>query len=128
MNSNITTKHRTGSLAIYIHIIAWVLLFTFPLIMENHSEGIRWGEYCRHLIMPICFFICFYVNYWVLVPKYLFRKERSRYLFYNALLIVGLVAFFHLYYMPAIQEYLAGNNITGPEHHFPTAPRAGLSW
>ncbi len=122
MNGNMTTRHRTGSLAIYIHIIAWVLLFTFPLIMESHSEGIRWKDYSWHLVMPTFFLIIFYVNYWVLVPKCLFRKERSRYLLYNALLIVGLVAFFHLYYMPAVQAYLAGNSATTQELPDPHRP------
>lgn len=122
MNGNMTTRHRTGSLAIYIHIIAWVLLFTFPLIMESHSDGIRWKDYSWHLVMPTSFLIIFYVNYWVLVPKCLFRKERSRYLLYNALLIVGLVAFFHLYYMPAVQAYLAGNSATAQELPDPHRP------
>lgn len=66
---------KTAHLAIYIHIIAWVLLFTFPLLMEDHSEGIRWNEYFRRLSIPVSFFIIFYANYWLLVPKFLLKKN-----------------------------------------------------
>ena len=93
---------KTAHLAIYIHIIAWVLLFTFPLLMEDHSEGIRWNEYFRRLSIPVSFFIIFYANYWLLVPKFLLKKERSRYLLYNVLLIAVLLVFFHLFYLKGL--------------------------
>lgn len=101
---------KTAHLAIYIHIIAWVLLFTFPLLMEDHSEGIRWNEYFRRLSIPVSFFIIFYANYWLLVPKFLLKKERSRYLLYNILLIAVLLVFFHLFYFPYLQDCFFGKD------------------
>lgn len=101
MNKTLTLKSRNSSLAPYIHILAWVLIFAFPLTLENRSEGIRWSEYFFHMTIPILFFIIFYMNYWILVPRYLlFKKRHSRYFAYNTLLIAASVAFFHLWFIP----------------------------
>ncbi len=106
MNKMLLHNPKSVSLAIYIHILAWAIFFAFPLLMDSTSEGIHWGKYLRHLVFLMMFFIIFYANYWVLVPKFLLKKEHSRYLIYNIILIFAVVSFLHLWYMPYLQEYI----------------------
>lgn len=123
MNKLLAHHTRSVSLALYIHIIAWILVFTFPLLMETRSDGIRWNEYIRHMAIPVLFFITFYVNYCLLVPQYLFKKQHSHYVFYNVVLILGMVAVIHLWYLPYIQECIRANEATlrvqTPDNHPP---------
>lgn len=110
MNKAINHNPKAVSLEIYIHIIAWVLFFAFPILVENHARNIQWGEFLRRMTIPVSFFIIFYTNYWFLVPRYLFKKKRSKYLFYNGLLIIGLVLFLQLAYLPYIQALIIGDD------------------
>lgn len=110
MDKSITHNKKTVSLEIYIHIIAWVLFFAFPLLVENHEKAIQWGEFLRRMTIPVSFFIIFYTNYWFLVPHYLFKKELSKYVFYNGILIIGLILFLQLAYFPYIQDWIIKDN------------------
>ena len=116
-----TSVHNPKSmpLPIYIHMLAWAVFFAFPLLMSNTSEGIQWNKYLRHLIVLAMFFVIFYANYWVFVPKYLLKKESSRYLIYNIFLIFAVVSFLHLWYMPYLQDIVWGEHKPEPMHSIP---------
>ena len=105
---------KSMPLPIYIHMLAWAVFFAFPLLMSNTSEGIQWNKYLRHLIVLAMFFVIFYANYWVFVPKYLLKKESSRYLIYNIFLIFAVVSFLHLWYMPYLQDIVWGEHKPEP--------------
>lgn len=115
-----TSAHHPKSIPLsFFHVLAWAIFFAFPLLMSNTSEGIQWGRYLRHLVFLAMFFLIFYVNYWFLVPKYLLKKEYSRYLIYNIFLIFAGVSFVHVWYMPYLQDLVWGEHKPEPMHTVP---------
>lgn len=87
MKQTFTSARRP--LGILIHIISWGILFGFPFFFFERGNGsINWLAYVRHTAVPFSFMIVFYVNYFVLVPRYIFQNQTKRYVLYNLILLV----------------------------------------
>ena len=87
------TDEHLRYVEILIHVIGWGIVFGFPVLMMNRSGmGITWGEYLRHgCVVPLSFLVVFYVNYFVLIPHYLFAGRMRTYIIYNVLLVVAVL-------------------------------------
>ena len=79
-----------------IHAISWLLVFVFPLMLTEGGSRIDWGQYMRHSIVPLCCFVMFYVNYLLLVPKFLLQNKWGKFLLLNALCMVCIIVVLHL--------------------------------
>ena len=85
-------------LEVLIHIISWGIIFGFPFFfIERGLNSFNWGIYLRHIGVPMSFLIVFYVNYFVLVPRFLFESQRKRYLLYNIVLLCIIGFLLHLW-------------------------------
>lgn len=85
-------------LEVLIHIISWGIVFGFPFFfIERGHNSFNWGIYLRHIGVPISFLIVFYVNYFELVPRFLFEGLRKKYLFYNIMLLCIMGLLLHLW-------------------------------
>ena len=84
---------------VLIHVIGWGIVFGFPVLMMNRSGfGITWGEYLRHgVVVPLTFLVVFYVNYFVLIPRYLFAGRMRQYIIYNVLLVAAVLLGAHVW-------------------------------
>lgn len=92
-----------------IHAIGWGLMFAFPLLfVDRHvSGGFDWVEYMKHCSMPLSCLIVFYLNYFLLIPKYLFKEQRKTYILFNLVIILAVVIGFHFHEiinMPSLHE------------------------
>ena len=96
MKQSLTSARRP--LEALIHIIGWGIMFGFPFFfVERENGNINWMAYLRHSAVPLSFMIAFYVNYFLLVPRYLFQSQTKRYITYNILLlcVIGLMLHAH---------------------------------
>lgn len=84
---------RTHLVEALIHIIGWGFILMFPFIMMTRSGfEVSLAHYLRHgSIVPLSFFFVFYIDYFLLIPRYLFGGRTKRFLLLNVLL-VGLTA------------------------------------
>jgi len=81
--------HRTFE--ILIHVISWVLVFAFPLLfVDRGSEFFSWDRYLRHSTVPLFFVLVFYLNYFWLIPSFLFKEQTYKYILLNVILVVTL--------------------------------------
>lgn len=112
------TNPRHRGIEALIHIIGWGIVFGFPFLMMTRSGfDLTWTDYLRHgCIVPISFLIVFYVNYFFLIPRYLFEGSVKRFLLLNALLIVCVAAGSHLWQEYIFQAYLKGGAERGGRH------------
>lgn len=86
MKQTFTSARRP--LEILIHIISWGIMFGFPFFFVERGNGnINWMAYMRHSAVPLSFMIVFYVNYFFLVPRFLFQSQTKRYITYNIILL-----------------------------------------
>lgn len=73
-----------------IHIVAWGILFGLPFFFTGREQQeVTVMGYIRSVIVPLSFMLVFYMNYFLLVKQFLFRKYTLRFLLSN----VGLIAF-----------------------------------
>lgn len=81
------------------HIIGWGIVFGFPFLMMSRSGfNITWTSYLRHgCIVPLSFLIIFYLNYCLLIPRYLFRNHVKTYLILNVLCILLIATGSHFW-------------------------------
>lgn len=102
---------RSRIIEALIHIIGWGIVFGFPFLMMTRSGfTITWVEYLRHgSVVPLSFFIVFYVNYCYLIPRYLFEGRINRYLLLNVLLIICVTAGVHFWQEYAFQNFIKGS-------------------
>ncbi|MBO4985713.1 MAG: histidine kinase [Bacteroides sp.] len=80
---------------IFLHLLCWAVVLTFPFIMMTRSGfEVSLTQYLRHgSIVPLSFFFVFYINYFVLIPRYLFGRQTKKFLLLNVLLIVLVAGF-----------------------------------
>ena len=96
MKQTFTSARRP--LEILIHIISWGIMFGFPFFFVERGNGnINWMAYIRHFAVPLSFMIVFYVNYFFLVPRYLFQNQAKRYIVYNIILLCIIGILLHLW-------------------------------
>jgi len=87
---------RNKTLEVSLHIIVWIIAFGFPLVMmDRDNPDFSWMKFMRHAVVTLCYFVAFYINYFFLIPRYLFREQTGRFILYNAILIVLLSFFLH---------------------------------
>lgn len=80
-----------------IHMAAWGILFGIPFFFTgDETETVTIESYMRFVIVPISFMFVFYVNYFFLVPKYLFTRRLPEFFVANVLLIVFTMVAVHL--------------------------------
>ena len=90
-----TLNFKQRPLELLIHIISWLLIFTFPLIVYNRDSSINWEQFLRQSFVPLCSFILFYINYLILVPRLLFPKKYVWFFVCNILLIIAMTGLLH---------------------------------
>ena len=68
-----------------IHIVVWAVFFAMPLFfMWNRSwESIDWGRFSRHCVNLLVLCSAFYLNYFVLIPRLLFKGGRHKFVLAN---------------------------------------------
>lgn len=72
-----------------IHIICWVMFLGYPLFFTQRSDGsIDWSAFMHHSLIPAILCLLFYINYFILIPRFLFKKNISNFLIINLILIL----------------------------------------
>ncbi|MBO8472220.1 MAG: histidine kinase [Bacteroidetes bacterium] len=68
-----------------IHIIVWALFFALPLFfMWNRSwESMDWGRFLRHCVNLLVLCSAFYLNYFILIPRLLFKGSKHKFVLAN---------------------------------------------
>lgn len=119
-------KNRNRGVAVAIHAIAWGLMFGFPLLFTQGSgRTVDWGWYAGYCMVPLCFMAVFYANYFGLIPRLLFRRRAVAFGAANAVLIVGVVVWLHLWF-DFYRTVVQGGGTPPPGDGGPRVPMAVL--
>lgn len=97
-----------------IHVISWGLFFGFPLFFVwNRSSGsLDWTGYMRHCLVPLVFCMLFYLNYFLLVPKLLFRDRLRTFIVVNIAAVAVLAVCLQLWQMAEAPQRDGGPDIS----------------
>ena len=99
------------------HIISWLYLFTFPILLFRNGEASQWQRFIPQIITTALMCGLFYGFYLYLIPR-LMRKTHG----YKRVIIMGLISalalalFLELLYNLPLRPYIG---IMGTKsHHF----------
>jgi len=81
-----------------MHFIAWGLVLALPfLIFGNDSDFNFWDKMLHHAVVVSSMLLVFYLNYFILIEKVLFKRHIGKFLLYNFLLIIIVGAAVHIW-------------------------------
>jgi len=111
MNRDFNTSRRWVTPT--IHIIVWCLIFYSP-IMFSSAMGRKMdaGGYLHFVAIPLSHLIVFYVNYFIFIDVFVFRKKLAQFLLSNLLLIAIISFSLHVW-----NEFVGIG--MGPDHFTP---------
>lgn len=116
-------RNRHRGLTVAIHAIAWGLMFGFPLLFSQGSgRSVDWVWYAGYCMVPLSFMLVFYVNYFGLIGRLLFRRRVVGFVAVNAVLITVVVLLMHLWF--DFYRTTVEGQAPPPDDHGPRLPLA----
>lgn len=99
MNSNTMNLFKSkNTLQVLIHFIAWSIVFSLPFIIFGKDTDIDiWDKMLHHTIVIFSMLLVFYLNYFILINRFLFQKKIVKFLIYNLLLVTFVAIIVHLW-------------------------------
>lgn len=92
MNFSETKKPFSG----LIHAAAWAVLLGLPFFFTGREESVTLTYYLRFVLIPLSFMLVFYVNYFLLIDRYLFTHKVKMFTLTNVVLIIAMMVTVHL--------------------------------
>ena len=79
--------HRNRNINVFSHILVWLVLFSIPYILSYGQEQ-DINRIIAHFWIPLLFYaIIFYLNYFVLIDRFLFAKKTLLFILINLIII-----------------------------------------
>ncbi len=99
-----------------LHLLAWLLVFGLPLLFWDFFEAKGTRGYFRMWLPPLFSLLIFYLNYFLLVPGFLYRKKNWAFFLFNiAAILCSLTC------MELIRELFAAELISDNRRRPPMA-------
>ncbi|QXP67857.1 histidine kinase [Polaribacter sp. AHE13PA] len=79
--------HKNKKITLFSHLLVWLVLFSMPYILSYGQEQ-DLNRVIAHFWVPIAFYaVIFYINYFVLIDKYLFSNKTVQFILINLVII-----------------------------------------
>ena len=86
-----TDMRRTRYLEVAAHVVTWTYIFASPLFFQR-GDSINWVRFFNASLFSVAACLIFYLNYFVLIPRFFLQRRYSLFLLIN----LGMVAGFSL--------------------------------
>ena len=91
------TPRQTKYTGWLIHSLIWAVVIFMPLFRTSPDRPMMTGpEYVRFLMVPLSFMAVFYLNYFLLIDRFLARRRMGAFIILNILLIAVAMTAVHL--------------------------------
>ncbi|MCL7764640.1 histidine kinase [Polaribacter sp. Z014] len=98
--------YKNKNITLFSHILVWLVLFSMPYLLSYGQEQ-DLNRIIAHFWVPITFYaIIFYVNYFILIDKYLFSNKTVQFVLINVLIIALSITF-----KETIEDFLFGESL-----------------
>ncbi|WP_102407295.1 sensor histidine kinase [Parabacteroides bouchesdurhonensis] len=96
-NISIPSRPPFKRVGLIIHVVAWAILFGLPFFFTGkEQQELTVVNYIRSIIPPLSFMVVFYVNYFLLVKRFLFTRQMWKFFISNVLLIAAVMIAVHI--------------------------------
>lgn len=89
-------KPRSNALLWMIHILSWTYIFLSPLLFTPQNIPIDWRHILSREFFSLALLLTFYLNYFLLVPKFFLTDHHRTFYGCNLLLIITLSGLYEL--------------------------------
>ncbi|MHA7944212.1 sensor histidine kinase [Formosa sp. 3Alg 14/1] len=80
--------HKNKNIIIFSHILIWLVLFSLPYFLSYGQEQ-DINRIIAHYWVPVAFYtMIFYLNYFIVIDKFLFNKKTVQFILINLILII----------------------------------------
>ena len=104
---------NSKKVAFTIHTAIWTMIFISPMMIFGRKDDVSWQEMLCMGMSPLSLFVVFYVNYFILTPKYFIGGKRKMYWIVNAAMIVCAGIFVHVWIEGVHQAFDRGKPFSG---------------
>ncbi len=95
MAQSLKVNQRSKLNNVFVHILLWGVIFILPYFFMDSERLFNWKLFTRSLPDFLGFMLVFYLNYFLLIDKLLFKGKTKQFIFYNLILIVGTAFLMH---------------------------------
>lgn len=95
MDQQLKSKHKGKRNNVLVHILLWGMIFILPYFFMDSERIFNWKPFIRSLPEMLGFMLVFYVNYFLLIDKLLYKGKTKEFIFYNLLLIIVTAFLMH---------------------------------
>ena len=122
--SNDLDKTKIKSRYLILHLLCWAVLIAIPLFFHSSNDDWQtvWNRYIRWLGNPLAYILVFYLNYLLVVPRYLLKRNWKMFLLTNMIVIVGGIFVMDLWHWSGVQLLPEIHNVH-PNRPYVTFPR-----
>lgn len=100
-------KPRSNTLLWMIHVLSWTYIFLSPLFFTPQNVPVDWRHIMSREFFSLALLLTFYLNYFLLVPKYFLYTRYRIFFLYNILLIIGLSGLYEVMHMFMVFKFMA---------------------
>ncbi len=95
MDELLKSKRRGAWNNVLMHILLWGVIFILPYFFMDSERIFNWQWFMRSLPEMLGFMLVFYLNYFLLIDKLLYKGKTKQFILYNLLLIVAVAFLMH---------------------------------
>ncbi len=95
MDQLLKSKQRGAWNNVLMHILLWGVIFILPYFFMDSERIFNWQWFMRSLPEMLGFMLVFYLNYFLLIDKLLYKGKTKQFIFYNLLLVVAVAFLIH---------------------------------
>ena len=91
-----TDMRRTRYLEVAAHVVTWAYIFASPLFFQR-GDSINWVRFLNASLFSVAACLIFYLNYFLLIPRYFLQRRYSLFLLINLAMVAGIALGLEIY-------------------------------
>ncbi|MDO5522948.1 MAG: sensor histidine kinase [Bacteroidia bacterium] len=95
MENRIKNSVTNTYAVIFVHILLWSMIVVAPYFFIDREQLFRWDLFVRSIPDTLGLLLVFYVNYFLLITRFLFKGKTREFIIYNVLLIIAAATLMH---------------------------------
>lgn len=111
---------RMHYLEVAAHVVTWAYIFASPLFLQR-GDGINWVRFFNVSLFSVSACFIFYINYFVLIPRYFLQRRYSLFWLINIGMVVGVSLGLEIYSNYIHTPSAPKGRRMGAVHHRPSA-------
>lgn len=90
------TKNGKIRITPFIHFFVWLMFLLSPIFVFPNKDNVDYIHFIRHVVTTLSLMTIFYLNYFVLIKKFMLKSKWKQFVLFNIIAIVILCGINHV--------------------------------